>query len=458
MFFPTLKKRLIKFYKNILILSLIFTFFPFFMGAAPTTQPFEQGNGKAIVLTISAGIINSAVADYIEQGLQKAERERASLFILELDTPGGALQATRAIVKLFLNAKVPVVVFVSPSGARAGSAGVFITLAGHIAAMNYGTNIGAAHPVVSGGKDPEKVGKHIARKIENDTVAFIEAIAIQRHRNVKWAKNAVLKSISVTAREALKLKVIDLLANDLHELLDKLDGRTVQLKDKKITLSTKGLIIERVSMKLKQKIVDFLAHPNVLMYLLLFGGLGLWIEITHPGVVFPGVVGIICLFLSFLAMQIIPINYGGLAMILLGGGLFVAELMTPTFGALFVGGLISITVGALFLVDSPDPAMQITLGSLLPTMTFFSIIMGFILYSALRSQYKAPVSVQSTMIGRTAFVSQELNPQGKVKLNGELWNAISQNGQIIPAGSTVEITEVNGLKLVVKLPSSEKNA
>ncbi|MBU52666.1 MAG: serine protease [Deltaproteobacteria bacterium] len=428
------------------------------MGAAPSTPSSLPPSTKArvgYVLTLNDGIINNAAADYLKKGIAYAEERKADLVILELDTPGGALNATRSMVKSILNARVPVVVFVTPSGSRAGSAGVFITLAGHIAAMSPGTNIGAAHPVVGGGKDPEKLGKHIAKKIENDTVAFIEAIAKQRKRNIKWARNAVLKSVSVTSDEALKLKVIDIIANNKMDLLNKLDGRTVRCDNKDMKLHTKGMRLAPIKMNMKQKIIDFLAHPSVFYYLLMFGVLGITLELYHPGSFFPGVVGVVCLFLCFLAMQVIPINYGGLAMILLGAVLFFAELMTPTFGVLFVGGLISLTVGSLFLIDSSDPSMQLSLGTILPVIIGIGTLMGIALFAALRALAKPKVSGQEAMIGKVATVNMPLAPLGNVRLLGEQWNAESVDGAEIQKGQQVKIVRIEGLKLFVE-PTTPK--
>lgn len=417
---------------------------------AATSRPTAETTGqKAWVISV-VGSINAGTADYIGESIRKAPSQGVSVVVLEMDTPGGFLQATRSIVKSILNAEVPVLVFVAPSGARAGSAGVFITLAGHIAAMSPGTNIGAAHPVTGGGKDPEATGgKHLAKKIENDTVAFVAAIAKQRHRNVAWARKAVLESDSVTSDEALSLKVIDLIAANTQDLLQKVDGRVVRVGQRDVRLRTKTLTIEHKQMTLKQGVVNFFADPNIAYFLLTFGMLGIVMEIYHPGAIFPGVFGAICLFLSFVAMQVLPINYGGLALMGLGLLLLVAELFTPTFGVLFLGGLISLAVGSIFLIDSPDPNLRISLYVILPTLGAMALMLGGILVAVFRT-YRRPVfSGVGSLVGREGLAYSEIVGEGKVFIDGELWNAHGKG--VIPKGARVRVVAMDGLLLHVEL-------
>lgn len=421
------------------------------------TAPAPKAGGKAAVLTV-VGSINAGTADYISEGIKRAKAQGASIVVLQLDTPGGFLQATREIVKSILNAPLPVAVFVSPGGARAGSAGVFITLAGHIAAMSPGTNIGAAHPVTSGGKDPEKSGgKHMAKKIENDTVAFIEAIARKRKRNFKWARKAVLESDSITWRKALELKVIDVAAVDIRSLLQKIHGKEVLVGQQKVTLLTKSLRIEKLDMTFKQKVVNFFASPQIFYFLMMFGVLGIMAEIYHPGSIFPGVLGSVCLLLGLVAMQALPINYGGLALILLGVVLFVAEVFTPTFGVLFVGGLISLTIGSIFLIDAADPAMQLSLSTILPAIGTLAVLLGAAMFAMVNALGRPIETGSEAMIGETATVYAPLAPKGKVRYAGTLWSAVVQGEADIPEGGEVKITKIEGLLLhVVPMASEEK--
>ena len=424
---------------------------PFFLGVTGPKAPARSSSsgGDAVVLTLM-GSINPGTADYITTGLRNASRSHAGIAIIRLDTPGGYLRATRTMVKAILNADIPVAVFVTPSGGRAGSAGVFITMAGHIAAMSPSTNIGAAHPVMGGGKDPEKAaGKHMAAKVLNDTVAFIKAIAKRRKRNVKWAKKAVVESASITATEALKMNVIDVIAHDVSDLLRKIDGKTVVVGQRKVVLHTKNMVIRNQEMTFKQKVVIFFSNPQIAYFLMMFGVGGIMMEIYHPGAIFPGVLGAICLFLAFVSFQILPINYGGLALILLGVLLLVAELLTPTFGLLFVGGMISLTIGSIFLIDSPDPNLRISLSTILPTMGVLSLLLGAILVAIMRTYGQPVMGAEQGMIGEVGVVRTVLQPQGTVRIRGEQWNAEASEGEPLEPGTTVKVVSMEGLRLQV---------
>lgn len=419
---------------------------PVLMGASDSKT---AGSAQDVAVLTLVGSINPGTADYIRDGLRKASQSGAAMAVIRMDTPGGLLQATREIVKTILNADIPVAVFVTPDGARAGSAGVFITMAGHIAAMSPGTNIGAAHPVI-GGKDPEKEGgKHMARKILNDTVAFIKAIAKQRNRNVDWGKKAVIESDSITAEEALKMKVIDVIAHDVRDLLKKIDGKQVVVGQRTVTLQTKDLKIRNMPMTFKQKMVNLFADPQIAYFLMMFGLLGIMMEIYHPGAIFPGVLGAICLFLAFVSFQILPINYGGVALILLGVLLLVAELFTPTFGLLFVGGMISLTLGSIFLIDSPDPNLRVGLSTVLPTIAVLSVALGAVLFSVMRTYNRPVMSGEQGMIGEIAVVRTSLAPRGKVLIRGEQWYAETTEGQTIESGEKVRVVALDGLCLRV---------
>lgn len=422
---------------------------PFLMGAAAGPK-VPLSSGKDVVVLTVMGSINPGTADYISAGLRRAAATQAGMVVIRLDTPGGLLTSTRSIVKAILNSEVPVAVFVTPAGGRAGSAGVFITMAGHIAAMSPSTNIGAAHPVVGGGKDPEKSGgKHMAAKVLNDTVAFIKAIAKKRKRNVKWAKKAVVESDSITASEALKMNVVDVLAHDVRDLLKKIDGKTVLVGQRKVVLKTKNMPIRDMKMSFKQKVVNFFSNPQIAYFLLMGGLLGLMMEIYQPGAIFPGVLGAICLLLAFTSLQVFPINYGGLALILLGMLLLVAELLTPTFGLLFVGGLISLTIGSIFLIDSPDPNMRISLSSVLPTITLLGAALGGVLL-AVSKTYGRPVQTSKEgLLGEVGRVRKALEPRGVVRVRGEQWNAELAEGISLEPGALVKVVAVEGLRLKV---------
>ena len=287
--------------------------------------------------------INPGTAAFLARGTQQAVEDEAVLLVVQLDTPGGLVSSMRTMVKTIMNAPIPVVVFVSPSGAQAASAGVFVVMAADIAAMAPGTNIGAAHPVVAGGKEMDET---MDTKVVNDLVAFIKSIATRRGRNAEWAEEAVRKSVSVTAEEALKLKVIDLVARDMEELLVKLEGWAVQTKEGEKKLALKGLPVERVQENLRDKILKTISNPNIAYLLMLIGMAGLYFELSHPGAIFPGVIGGISLILAFYAFQTLSVNYAGVLLILLGAILFVLEIKVTSYGLLSIGGVICLTLGS----------------------------------------------------------------------------------------------------------------
>jgi membrane-bound serine protease (ClpP class) len=389
--------------------------------------------------------INPAIADFVSESITRAQEDDAAALVIELDTPGGLLSSARAIVKDLLAARVPVIVFVAPSGAGAGSAGVFVTMAAHVAAMAPGTTIGAAHPVGGGGEDiPGEMGK----KIENSTTSFSESIAKQRGRNVEWAAKAVRESVSVTADEALKLKVVDLVARDLDDLLARVDGRSVEIGGEKRTLHVKGADVREYSMRLAQRILSVLADPNIVYPLMMLGLLGLYIELTHPGAVFPGVAGAICLLLALTAMQILPVNYGALALIGLGVALLVAEAFLPTFGVVGVGGLVAFLFGSLFLFTGNGEEMQIAWSILFGAGGGIALFMlAVALFVARRRKQPARLGVEG-MIGAIGVARERLAPTGTVVVHGEYWTADAD--EAIESGAPIEVTAVDGLRLRVR--------
>jgi len=390
--------------------------------------------------------INPAIAAFIHSAIEKAEKEKAQCLIIHLNTPGGLLKSTRNIVGDFINSRVPVVVYVSPPGAQAGSAGVFITMAAHVAAMTQGTNIGAAHPVgMQGGMDTT-----MTEKVTNDAVAFIRTIAEKRNRNGEWAENAVRNSVSVTATVALQQKIIDLIANDNEELLQELDGRTVQLNSGSVTLHTKSVKVTEFEMSFIEKLLNILSDPNIAYILLMLGFYGLMFELYSPGAILPGIVGVICLVLAFYSLNTLPINYAGLALILFALLLFILEIKIVSHGVLAIGGVISLLLGSMMLIRRDAGAIgqlswTVIIASTVVTTLFFLFVIGM----GLKAQRMKPVTGSESMIGETGEAKEELNPLGMVFLHGELWQAESVGGSI-PSGEKIRVRSMKGFKLFVE--------
>ena len=406
-----------------------------------------QHGGSTVILVVIDGGINPATADYIFEALQVARAREAQALLIELDTPGGLLDSTKSIVKEILGATVPVIVYVAPSGAGATSAGVFVTLAGHVAAMAPGTNIGAAHPV---GGQGENVTGDMAEKVENFAVSLSRTIAQQRGRNVEWAERAVRESVSITEREALDLKVIDLIANDVNDLLQKIDGREVEVAGRTVRLATAGAAIERQDMRLRQKVLNILANPNLAYLLMMAGILGLYVEFTHPGVFFPGVAGAICLLLALAALQVLSINYTGLVLILLGVALLVGELFLPSFGVLGVGGLIAFVLGSLLLFDTPESTLMLdrsVIAGAALVLGGFTFVVGWLV---VRTQRRRSAVGLEGMIGEIGEVRRTADSAGKVKVfvHGEYWDAIAE--EPVQVGAEVEVVSIDGLRMRVR--------
>jgi len=402
--------------------------------------------GAAVVHHIVVdGAIGPAVAAFVSESIDRAKASGAAALVIELDTPGGLLTSARAIVKDLLAAPVPVVVYVAPSGAGAGSAGVFITMAAHVAAMAPGTSIGAAHPVGGQGED---IKGTMGEKIENFTASFSESIARQRGRNVEWAVKAVRQSVSVAADEAAKLKVVDLVARDRDELLARIEGRTVEIGGEKRVLKLKPVELLSFEMRFSQRVLAVLADPNIAYLLMLAGLLGLYVEFTHPGVLFPGVVGGICLLLALTAMQVLPVNTGALALLALGVALLVAEAFLPTFGVVGVGGVVAFLLGSLFLFDSPGDQVEVARGIVVGAgggLAAFILVIGTLVTR--RRGVPARLGVEG-MIGAVGTARERLAPVGSVLVNGEYW--LAETDEAIEAGAPVEVTGVDGLRLRVR--------
>jgi membrane-bound serine protease (ClpP class) len=411
------------------------------------------------VVTI-AGSINPASSDYIQQAIHRSEAEGAEAVLLELDTPGGLLASTKDIIQAMLNAKVPVVVFVTPQGAWAASAGTFITLAGHVAAMAPGTSIGAASPVSAtggGGEQNEKSERRNAaeEKAEKFTTAFIESIAKQRKRNVAWAMRAVREAEAITQDEALKIGVIDLVADDRADLLRQLEGREVELVGAKRKLAVAGAELRQIEMTPLTRFFNFLASPDVAVLLVMAGLLGLYLEFQQPGMILPGVAGLLCLVVAAIAFQILPFSWVGLLLLLLGLALIAAELFVTSYGVLFAAGIACFLIGGSMLFDMPQLSdLTVSFWSVLvPTVTAFALAAGFVIYAVGRTLVRAQTVGVPELIGSVGKCATKLAPEGKIFIRGEYWDARAD--EEIPAGARVEVTAVEGMRLRVRRAPGE---
>lgn len=405
---------------------------------------------QVVRLTVD-GAINPVVADYIKAGVAQAEKDKAEALLINLNTPGGLLKSTRQIVSDMLEAKVPIIVYVSPSGAHAGSAGVFITLAAHIAAMAPGTNMGSAHPVnLQGGMD-----SIMGEKTTNDAAAFIRSIAEKRGRNMEWAEDAVRYSVSLAETEAVKKNVVNYIANDEAELLEMIHGTAVAMEQGEVVLNTRAASITNVSMSWVQKLLNYISDPNVAYILMLLGIYGLIFEFYNPGVGFPGVLGGISLILAFYAMHTLPINVAGLALIALAIVLFILELSTPTNGILSIGAVVSLLLGSMMLIK-PGVSFEwakISLGVIIPAVIFSAIFFLTIVGIGIKAQRNKVTTGVEGLQGDTGKALTELAPTGNVMVQGEIWAAESTAGTLAK-GTKVRVTAVDGLKVFVEPISS----
>ncbi len=403
--------------------------------------PRDTVTSGPVALLSFEGVINPMASSYITRGIELAEKMNAECVIVELDTPGGLDPSMRVIVQKIMNAAIPVVVYVSPSGARAASAGVFITLAADFAAMAPGTNIGAAHPV-------DLTGKGASDKILNDAAAYIRSIAEKRHRNVEWAEKAVRESVSITEREALEAGVIDIVAESIPHLLRQLDGKVAMMRGGPKTLRTRDMPLERISMNWREKLFHALADPNVAYIFFLLGIYGLIYEVTHVGAIFPGVAGAIFIILALMAFASLPVNLAGVFLIILAMIFFVLELKTPSYGALGLGGIISFALGSLILF-SPSPfytvGKSLILAFVIVTTAFFLIVIRLV-WRAHRGRI---VSGIERLEDAEGVVKLPLDPSGIVLVDGEEWNAYT-DGEPLRLGEKIRVLEVKGLTLRVE--------
>ena len=409
--------------------------------------------GADAVITVHQveGIINPVVVEYMTDSIRRAEEARAVAVIFQLDTPGGLVDSTREIVKALLNANVPTVLYVAPSGARAASAGTFITMAAHIAAMAPGTNIGAAHPVSGEGKDIEG---DMRQKAENDLAAFARSIAEKRQRNVEWAEKAVRESVALTESEARAQRVVDVIAEDIPDLVQQLNGRQVTLVRETVTLHTAGATVRVQQMTWRQRLLAALSHPQIALMLLSLGSIGLLVELYNPGLIFPGVVGALALLLAFYSLQTLPINYTGLLLIGLGMVMFILEIKVTSFGMLFLGGIVAMSLGALMLIDSPEEYLRIPISTIVLVVGTTAGLFLFVVGATVRNLRRTPVSGREGLLGAVGTVKARIDPVGTVFVQGTLWSARSTVP--IEIDGTVRVVGVEGLRLTVEPVTEEK--
>jgi len=409
-----------------------------------------QSAAHVNVATIN-GVIDPITAQYVDKEIQHAEQDRAQCLIIQLDTPGGSDSAMRDIVQHMLSSPVPIVVYVSPAGARAGSAGVFITLAADIAAMAPGTNIGAAHPVEITGE----ITGTMNAKVTNDAAAYARALAERRGRNADWAEEAVRESVSVTANEAVKIGVVDLIADHLPDLLAKIDGETVSTASGERTLTTKEAEIVQVSMSLPQEFLHAIVDPNIAYLLFIVGIIGLVAEFFHPGAILPGVTGAICLILAFVAFGSLPVNWGGVILIVLAVVLFILDIKVAGY-VLSVGGTIAFILGSLMLFSplipiSPSaPTVVISRPLIIITTLAITAFFVFALSAGIRAQRARVISGIHALVGATGVATSDLDPRGTVQVKSELWSAVADEDETIRKGEQVTVVAAEGVKLKVR--------
>lgn len=400
---------------------------------------------RVVRITVDS-IIHPVVQTFVAESLAEAGRLDADLFVIELSTPGGLLTSTRQIVQEMLGADIPVVVYVSPSGAHAASAGFFLLMAADVAAMAPGTNTGAAHPVGGQGEDVEG---DLGEKVEQDAAAQIRSLAARNGRNADLAESAVVESKSFTAEEALENGLIDLIAADLDELLSEIDGRVLEAgRDEPATLRTADADVRSLEMSSFQRLLSAIAHPNIAYILMTLGGLGLYFELSNPGAILPGVVGAICLILAFFALSVLPVNYAGIALILLAVVFFIAEIKVVSYGLLTVGGLVSLVLGSLMLFKSADPAIRVSKDVIFSVTLFAAAVVAFLLWMVVRVHRSRVTTGAEGLVSKLAEARTDLDPRGKVFVWGEIWNAVADSR--VTAGQSVEITAVDGMTLHVR--------
>ncbi len=428
-FMPSIENRFFLF----LILFFILLFSPLLAHAKP------------IHVVTYDGVINPVSSELFTTAITQAEQAGAEALIIQLDTPGGLDLSMRDIIKAMIASEVPIIVYVAPSGGRAASAGVFITIAAHLAAMAPGTNIGAAHPVAVGGGEMDAEMK---KKVENDAAAYIRSLAERRGRNAEWAEKAVRQSVSITEKEAVELKIIDFIAEDLPDLIKKIDGKSVTTSGGKRVLSTQNAEVVKHPIPLRLRILKAISDPNIAYILMLVGVTGLLAELYSPGAVFPGVIGGISLILAFYAFQTLPVNDAGLLLILFAVVLFIAEAMVPSFGILGLGGITALLIGSLMLIDTDLPALRISPAVIFSTVAILFLFSLLFIRAAWRAQRGRTVTGKEGMVGEIGVAISDLAPRGMVRVHGEIWQA--ESDEAVAQGEEIEVTGIVGLKLQVR--------
>jgi membrane-bound serine protease (ClpP class) len=418
--------------------------------------PNESLAGPVVHIRVDS-IIHPVSSEFIRESLEKAEETDAAALVIELSTPGGLLESTNEITRAILNSEVPVVVYVGPSGARAASAGFFILMSADIAAMSPATRTGAAHPV---GGQGEEIEGPLGEKVAQDAAADIRALAARHGRDEELAESAVLESRSFTEEEALEAGLIDLVAIDVRSLLDEIDGREiVGPGDEPRVVHTADAIINNIEMSPIQKLLATIAHPNIAYILMTLGGLGLYFELSNPGAVLPGVIGAICLVLAFFALSVLPVNYAGIALILLAMLFFVAEIKITSYGMLTVAGLVSLVLGSMMLFKSADPALQVGMDVILAVVLFTGVTVAFLMSMVIRAHRLQVRTGMKGMLNEIGVVKSDLAPGGKVFVHGELWNAVSEQpigDQPIAAGTKIKVVAVDGMTLRVRPENTDE--
>jgi membrane-bound serine protease (ClpP class) len=422
-------------------------FLPMILSAVMLVAGVARPTERHVFIMDLEGAINPATAAFLEQGLDEAGKQEAELVVVRLDTPGGLASSMKSMVKAIMNSPVPVVVYVAPGGAGAASAGVMVTVAAHVAAMAPGTNIGAAHPVAAGGRE---IDKTMSEKVVHDMASYGRSIAQETGRNADWVERAIRESVSITAEEAVERNVVDLIAVDIDELLKQIDGREITLKSAKVVLKTRNLEKKYVEQGIRYRILKTISDPNIAYILMMIGLAGLYFELSHPGAIFPGVIGAISLILAFYSFQTLPVNYAGLLLIALAVILFVAEIMVSSYGVLSLGGLISLTLGSVMLFEDVGVSLKLMAPTIVLIGAFF-VVLSTLAFRAYRTK---PKTGMEGLIGSTGVVKQPLDPEGLVFVHGEYWRAVSE--EKLELGDKVRVESADGLLLKVKKLSSEQ--
>jgi len=427
--------------KNRIYLSVFFLLLPIILIIDTDLSAFR----KSIEVVKINDPITPVIAEYIIAAIDDAEEKSAECIVIEMDTPGGLDLAMRDIIKKIMSSGVPVIVYVSPSGARAASAGAIIAISAHIAAMAPGTNIGAAHPVNMGG---EKMDETMTKKVENDAAAYAESIAEKRNRNKEWAVKAVRESVSVGESEALKIKIIDLISPDVESLIKDINGMEVVLNSEKVKLITEGLTITYRKMGLRENILKALSNPNIAYILFLIGLAGLYFELSNPGAIFPGVIGALSLILAFYSMQSLSANYAGVLLIILSSIFFLIELKVTSYGLLTLGGIIAMTLGSLMLFDSPVPYLRLSYSVIFTMVALMSSFFIILVFLVIRSQTRSPKTGNEGLINMSGEAFTDVFEEGKVFVHGEYWNA--KCGTPVKKGDKIKVIKVDGMLLTIE--------